>query len=107
MFSRKSLSNSVLAAAIAVAGAAAFVSSPAEAGGSCSDKGKKSEFKEVKDACAKSLNATKKMMKQIEKAAKAKGDKTKCSDCHSDQKTYPLKDNAKEDYKKWRKHGGY
>lgn len=114
MFSQKSLSNAFLVAAVTIAGASAFVTAPAEAGGDC----KTTAFKwsEVKKACAeKGTTGAKKLMKDIEKAeekalvaaGKKKEDAKQCSDCHSDKKEYGLKPNAQADYADWRKLGGH
>ncbi|HTM45885.1 MAG TPA: hypothetical protein VL137_13080 [Polyangiaceae bacterium] len=40
-------------------------------------------------------------MKGVTNKAKAAGTDLKCTNCHSDLKTYGLKDNAVEDLRKW------
>jgi mono/diheme cytochrome c family protein len=114
MFSQKCLSNAVLAAAITIAGASAFITAPAEAGADCKTTAFK--FAEVKKACAdKGTTGAKKLMKDIEKAeekalvaaGKEKSGAKQCSACHTDKKDYGLKDNAVADYEAWRKLGGH
>jgi hypothetical protein len=57
---------------------------------------------DVKAACTKSGKGTvADFMKDVVKAAKAKGKDHKCTDCHSDTKdTYATTDNAAADFKK-------
>ena len=52
-------------------------------------------------ACAKGGRAeAKKMMKQMVKDAKAKGQKYTCEGCHKDLDNYELTKNSKDDFKK-------
>ena len=53
------------------------------------------------DACAKGGRAAAtKLMKQMVKDAKAKGEKFTCDGCHKDLDNYELTKNANDDYKK-------
>lgn len=104
MFTRQTFTNLFLVTAIATAGVAAL-STPAEAGKKqCSSNVK---FDEVKKACnEKGQMGAKRLMKQIERAAKKKGGEGsdyKCEECHVDKKEYGLKDGAEAKYKQWRK----
>ncbi len=57
--------------------------------------------KEVEKACKEGgQKAAKKLMKKVVKAAKAKGEKMNCKSCHSDLKTFKLKDGASAQLKK-------
>ena len=52
-------------------------------------------------ACAKGgRKEAARKMKEMVKAAKAKGVKFVCDDCHKDNETYKLTDNAEKDYEK-------
>ncbi len=108
MITKRNFTSFLFIASLGVAaGAATLTTSPANAGGSCSKKSQESEFGEVKKACGKGLLEAKKMMKAIEKAAKKKGEDKGCKDCHEDTKEFVLKKGAVDEYRKWRKFGGY
>ncbi len=97
-----------LFAAIAAAGSTALLAPSTAQGGGPPCLAKKFDFAEVKAACDKGgRNEAKKLMKDIEKKAKAAGKKSECKDCHSDQKEYKHKDNSKKDYTELRKLAGY
>jgi len=84
------VSNIALALALSVGAGAAFVAGPAMAGDCGGAKNAK-----VKEHCEKGGDAAvKKYMQDLVKAAKAKGKKTACDDCHANQKTFELKDAA-------------
>ena len=88
-------SNLALALALTVGAGAAFVASPAHADGKC-DWLKNAK---VKAECGKGgVDGVKTYMKGLVKAAKDKGKKHECSDCHKDQKEFALKDNAEKDF---------
>jgi hypothetical protein len=97
----RSLSTVLLLAATTFGAAAALVTPSASA-----DEAKKPcthdpKFGPVKAACAAGgLKQAKDLMKGYEKAIEAKGGSFDCKDCHTDQKTFPLKDNAKADFDK-------
>jgi hypothetical protein len=55
----------------------------------------------VAQACKEGgRDAAKKRMKELVKAANKAGGEFKCPQCHKDMKSYELKDNAKDDFKK-------
>ena len=59
------------------------------------------KFPAVKKACAEGgRKAAKDLMKSLVKKAKEAGQDINCKSCHSDLKTFELKDNAVEDLKK-------
>lgn len=96
-------SNLALALALTVGAGAAFVASPAHADGKC-DSLKNAK---VKEHCAKGgADGVKAYMKDLVKAAKAKGAKHECTDCHKDQKTFELKDGAEDNLKKLQAEAG-
>jgi hypothetical protein len=95
VMSRKlNVQNVVLAAALLLGAGVAF------AGGKdakCAD----AKSADVKTACTKTgkpLVAD--AMKEVVKAAKAKGKDHKCTDCHKDQDKFELKDGAEANFKK-------
>jgi hypothetical protein len=96
VMSRKlNLSNLVLVAAMVFGAGAALVTSPAYADAKC-DSLKNAK---VKAECAKGgVDGVKTYMKGLVKAAKDKGKKHECADCHKDQKEFKLKDNAEKDF---------
>lgn len=96
-------SNLALALALTVGAGAAFVASPAQADGKCDSL----KNDKVKAVCAKSgEDGVKTYMKDLVKAAKAKGAKHECTDCHKDQKTFELKDGAEANLKKLQAEAG-
>lgn len=98
MFRVRSLSTTLLIASTLFGAAAAFVSPTVSAGEEkpCTNDNK---FGPVIAACKSGkLNAAKNLMKDWEKKIEAKGGSFECKSCHSDQKTFPLKDNAKADF---------
>jgi hypothetical protein len=96
-------SNLALALALTVGAGAAFVASPAHADGKC-DSLKNAK---VKEHCAKGgAEGVKSYMKELVKAAKAKGGKHECTDCHKDQKTFELKDGAEANLTKLQAEAG-
>ncbi len=108
MITKRNLTSFLFIASLGVAaGAAALSPTEASAGGDCNNP----KTAEVKKWCKDGgQTAVKKKMKKIEKAAKKGGVDMDCSDCHKDKKTFPLKDNAEADYKKWKaaaKKGGF
>lgn len=55
----------------------------------------------VAKACADGgFKKAKQVMKELTKKAKAAGLKTECDDCHRDDETYDLADDARENFKK-------
>lgn len=100
---KRSLTTSILAAALGLAAGAAVVTSPdvALAGKDCKHSGK---IAAVKTMCASGgFGAVKKAMKKAQKSAKKAGvakAKIDCKACHTNTKDYPLTDNAIADFKK-------
>ena len=80
------------------AGAAVMAPSVAQAGGKpCATK--KFHYPEVEKACKDGQDGAKKFMKEVQKGAKKNGKSSDCKDCHKDQKSFELKDNAVDDFK--------
>lgn len=105
MFSKRTITTSVLVAAMSLGAGAAVLTSPVDAVAEGKKKpcvGKNTaSFPGLKAACDKGgFKEARKYMKGIEKKLKKKGEKFKCKDCHTDTKTYPNKPNAVEDLKK-------
>ena len=88
-----------LAAAVTLgAGAALMAPTDALAGDKpCTTK--KFNYPEVEKACKDGQGGAKKYMKEVQKAAKKNGKDSDCKDCHKDQKSFELKDNAVKDFK--------
>ena len=80
------------------AGVAVMAPTNAHAGKPCNTT--KFHYPEVEKACKDGgQDSAKKFMKDVQKAAKAKGTTKDCKDCHEDQKDFGLKDNAVGDFK--------
>ena len=96
---RTTLSSLVLSAAFVAPFVAASGASAADAKCTIATKGEADG--EVGKACASGgIREAKKVMKEMTKAAKAKGMKVDCDSCHKDDTKFELTDNAKADYKK-------
>lgn len=93
----RSFSTLFLTAAITLGAAAALVTPPAAAAGDdkCVHNPK---FEPLKKACQSGRKAAKDLMNGYKKQLQGKGVDFKCSSCHEDQKTYPLKSNGQKDF---------
>jgi hypothetical protein len=93
---KRSLPNLFLFASLGAAiGAAVLAPAPASADGDDPIKCSDIKFATIKAACEAGANTEKKMrdqMKDWQKAAKAKGHESKCTDCHTKSSGGPIKE---------------
>jgi hypothetical protein len=102
MLSKRTLTSSVLVAALGLAAGAAFLNpsvASAEGEDGADDakpcKATKFEFPQVAAACKSGgKKAAKALMNDLKKKAKEKGKDFKCTDCHTDTKDYANKPDA-------------